>query len=135
MPRAQRWHKGTTTQPTENRSCRTLFRTDQHRPNVVNSTMRSGSMEGAVGGEEVDVSETGSVGSLRSGDRLIAITNARNVNISMSHTMLDVVGSSATEAPEPGTGNRFAPSYDRRGQRTFQQRPGLPVLPCRSRVD
>ena len=81
-------------------------------------------MEGAVGGEEVDVSETGSVGSLRSGDRPIAITNARNVNISMSHTMPDVCGSSATEAPEPGTGNRFAPRMTGEVSGRFNNDPG-----------
>ena len=93
-------------------------------PNVVNSTFRSGSMEGAVGDEEVDVSETGSVCSLRSGDLPVAITNARYVNISMSHTMPDVCGSSATEAPEPGTSNQFAPRMTGEVSGRFNNDPG-----------
>ena len=93
-------------------------------PNVVNSTLRSGSMEGAVGGEEVDVSETGSVGCLRSGDLPIAITNARHVNISMSHSMPYVCRSSATEAPEPGTSNQFAPRMTGEVSGRFNNDPG-----------
>ena len=66
-------------------------------------------MEGAVGGEEVDVSKTGSVGTFKSGGIPIHITKAQFVSISLSRSMPDICGSGATEAAEPGTSNRFAP--------------------------